>query len=157
MTPLDGVAFHPVTPSLSLDDFARLSIRLSEAGEARSEVLAEADLSEEDFEALEGHWADALDEAERAHGDGEGVPPLVEAYAAAFARAQSTLQTRAPMSFERYVAVTRELQRGADVTNVLEREGLPLSAFLESHRHWTRTMTEDLGLAQRFAALLAQT
>jgi len=141
---------------MPLDDFARLTLRLSEAGEGRDEVLGEVGLTEEAWEAHEAHWADALEAAEAAHGDADGVPPMLVTYADAFARAQACLHSRAPLTFERYVEITRALQRGEAVTEALERVGLPLSAYLESHRHWTKTMTTDQDLALRFARLLAR-
>ncbi len=141
---------------MPLDDFALLTLRLSEAGEGRDEVLAEAGLTEEAWETQEAHWAAALDAAETTHGDADGVPPLLATYAEAFARAQSKLHTRAPLTFERYAELTRALQGGEAIAETLERAGLPLSAYLESHRHWTQAMTTDRELALRFAQLLAR-
>lgn len=141
---------------MPLDDFASLTLRLSEAGESRDEVLAAAGLTEQTWEAHEAHWAAALDAAEAAHGDADGVPPLLATYAEAFTRAQAKLHTRAPLTFERYAELTRALQSGEAIAETLERAGLPLSAYLESHRHWTQTMTTDGELALRFAQLLAR-
>jgi hypothetical protein len=134
--------------SRSAIELARDGIELP-LGEGVNGVLAAHALDEDAFQALEDRWLARLSEAEDAHGDRDGVPPLVLAHAEAFARAQRQ-QAGELLPFERYLEITRALQRGRDVATVLERFSLDLATYLNSHQHWTAALATDAALAEAF-------
>jgi hypothetical protein len=133
--------------SLDLESYARLAAALVAPGVDRDAVLASHGLDEDSWEAIEQDWLERLSEADDAAGDGE-VPPLVAAYAEAFARAQAE-QAGEVLTFERYLEITRALSRGRDMAQLLDRFGIDLPTYLHSHRIWTVRMASDRELAER--------
>jgi hypothetical protein len=139
-------------PELDVAAYAALSAALSDPERSRDEVLAEHGLSEEAWAEIDEAWQERLSAAMDAPDDG-GVPPLVAAYAEAFARARRPAVS-AVLSLERFAEATREIQRRGDPSGVLARLGIPLTAFLKANEHWTRRMIEDPDVAQRFRRAL---
>lgn len=134
---------------VDLAAFTRLAAALAEPDADRRALLAEHDLDEAGYDALDAAWAEALARAEDAHGDREGVPPLVLAHAQGFAAAQRALAGEL-LSFERYLEITRALRRGRDIATVLERFSVSLSTYLQSHQEWTIKLAGDAELAEAF-------
>ncbi len=138
---------------LDIDSYAELSAALAGPEADRAAILAAHDLDEEGWDALEERWLARLAAAEEAFGDADGVPPLVAAYAQAFARAQSQ-QADEVMPFERYVEMARALKKGRDVPLVLKRYATSLPTFLRSHQHWTARAATDPELGAKLSQLL---
>jgi hypothetical protein len=136
-------------PDLDVVAYARLSATLAQPDVNREALLAEHGLDEDGWQAIEDAWMERLARAENAHGDRDGVPPLVLAHANAFATAQRELAGDL-LAFERYVEITRALQRGRDIAAVLERFSIDLATYLNSHQHWTLKLATDPGLAEAF-------
>jgi hypothetical protein len=115
----------------------------------RAALLAAHGLDEEAWEAIDDAWQARLSEA-GAEGDlAQGVPPLIAAYAEAFARAQRA-RAQHEVSFERFVEAARAMARGTDMATVLERLGLTLEDLLRAQQRWTAAMLADDALAERF-------
>ena len=131
--------------------YAELAVALAVADD-RDAVLAEHDLDEEAFGALEDRWLAALSEAEDEAGD--GIPPLLQRFAEAVSEAQRRHATDDVMPLERYALITRAIGRGHEVAQVLERHRLSLADYLRSHQHWTLKMVKDASLAARFTRLM---
>ena len=136
-------------PDVDVVAYARLACALSHPEADREALLAEHGLDEEGFQRVEEAWSDRLTAAEEAHGDRDGIPPLVLAHAKAFAAAQRE-QAGALLSFERYVEITRALQRGRDIATVLDRFSTDLATYLTSHHHFTLELARDPDLAAAF-------
>lgn len=132
--------------------YAALSARLAEPDADRAALLAEHGLDEDGWDALDDLWIARLSEAADAAGDEDRVPPLVQEHAEAFARAQAERASAgAPLSFERFVEITLEIQRaGADVKYVLSRNATTLHDYLRAEQHWLREMMDDAALQARF-------
>ena len=139
--------------SLDIRAYAALVAALATADRPRAAVLAAQGLDEAGWEALDdlhqARLSRALDD------DGDGVPPLVAAYAEAFAAARAR-STRAAtlLSIERFGDATREIQRTGDPTAALARLGITLDDFLRANEHWTARMVTDAELLQRFRGRL---
>lgn len=106
-------------------------------------------LDEASWETIEEAWQGRFDAADATHGEAEGIPPLLAAYAEAFARAQAT-RGGAGMPFESFVEVARAFARGDDAQGLLRRFGATLEEYLSAQRCWTARMLEDPELAGRF-------
>lgn len=131
---------------LDLEAYATVMAELAAAGDARAEVLARRGLDEDRWDALDAEWqarlSEALDE------DGDGVPALLAAYAAAYEAAQRALAS--PLPLEQFARVTRLLQATGDMQAALAREGVTLSDYVRSSEHWSRRMAEDPAEERRF-------
>ena len=136
-------------PDVDVVAYAKLAAALSRPDADREALLAEHGLDEESWQLVEDVWSERFTRAEEAHDDQDGVPPLVLAHANAFAAAQRE-QAGALLAFDRYVEVTRALQRGHDIATVLERFAIDLATYLASHQHWTVKLATDPALAQAF-------
>ncbi|MFT3770312.1 MAG: hypothetical protein QM820_33205 [Minicystis sp.] len=132
-----------------LDAYATLSAELVDPRVDRAAVLAARGLDEDAWDAIDDAWQTRLSEADDAHGDADGVPPLVAAHAEAFARAQRA-RVREVLPFERFVKAARELRRGGDLQSTLKRLELTLDTYLAAQAHWTARLLEDEELAARF-------
>ncbi|MEZ4446733.1 MAG: hypothetical protein R3B72_47080 [Polyangiaceae bacterium] len=133
--------------------YAALAAALAHAAD-RGAVLDEHGLDEDGWEALEERWSERLAADEESFGDRDGVPPLLVAYAEAFAEASRRADASSLLGFEAYVAITRELARGREVDRVLKAHQVPLYLYLESHHHWTLRLATDTELAARFRDLM---
>jgi hypothetical protein len=130
--------------------YAALSTRLAHPEADRGAILAQNGLDEAAWETVDQLWQTRLSEAIDAYGEEEGVPPLVAAFSAAFARAQATGAPEV-LPFPRFVEATRALMRGeADPNATLKRFGVSLAEYLRAQQHWTRAMAEDPQLLERF-------
>ena len=139
-------------PEIDVTAYAAIAAALSDPGCVRDRVLAGHGLDEERWAEVEEAWQERLSRAMDEEAEG-GVPPLVAAYADAFARAKR--QTGgALLSLERFAEATREIQKHGDPAAALGRLGIPLASFLEANEHWTRRMIADPALAQRFRRAL---
>jgi len=138
-------------PDLAADveAYAALAAELADLRTDRAAVLAAHGLDEDAWDALDERWQDRLSAAEEAHGDADGVPPLVAAHAEAFVRAQRA-RVREVLPFERFLAATRALRRGGDLAATLKRLDLTLETYLAAQAHWTARVLEDEALAARF-------
>jgi hypothetical protein len=84
-------------------------------------------------------------------GDADTVPPLVKEHADAFAEEQAArVSAGAPLTFERFVEVTHDIQRGQDIQHVLNRNGTTLHDYLRAEQHWLKRMMDDAELQARF-------
>lgn len=145
----------PVDPHIPLTTdvraYAELSVRLAEPDADRDALLAEHGLDEDGWDAIDDLWQARLSEAVDAMGDAETVPPLVKEHADAFAAAQAArVSPGAPLTLERFVEVTLDLQRGQDVQHALKRHGTTLHDYLRAQQHWLKVMMADAALAERF-------
>ena len=137
--------------SLDIRAYATLAATLAAGERPRAAILAAQGLDEAGWEALDRlHQAQlsrALDE------EHDGVPPLVAAFAEAFAAARATTTRAATLlPIERFGDATREIQRTGDPTAALARLGITLDDFLRANEHWTARMMTDTDLLRRFRA-----
>jgi hypothetical protein len=140
-------------PPLDIRAYAALAASLATGDRPRAAILAAQGLDEAGWEALDRHHQAELSRA--IDDDGDGVPPLVAAYAEAFAAARAR-STRAAtlLTIERFGDATREIQRTGDPTAALARLGIALDDFLRANEHWTARMMTDADLLRRFRARL---
>jgi hypothetical protein len=139
--------------SFDVAEYAALAAALAEPTADRERVLASHGLDEQGWAALDEHFQDRLGRA--MSDDADGLPPLVAAYADAFARARAALaQDRGVISIERFADATREIRRRGDPLPALAHAGVTLDEFLRANEHWTRRMLEDPALLARFRARL---
>lgn len=131
--------------------YATLSARLAEPDADRAALLAEHDLDEDGWDELDDAWQARLSEAEDAMGDEQSVPLLVKEHAEAFAQAQAArVSPGAPLSIERFIEITLDIQRGQDIQHVLKRQATTLHDYLRAQQHWLKKMMEDAQLAAKF-------
>jgi hypothetical protein len=130
-----------------IEAFARLAAALANAAD-REALLAEHGLDEERWESVESAWYERLAAAEEGQRDEDGPPPILVAWAEAWARAHHERGTVLP--FERYVEISKALAHGRDVAGMLARFGIDLAVYLASHQHWAQQMARDPALAHRF-------
>lgn len=131
--------------------YAELSVILAEPDADRVALLAERGLDEDAWDEIDDLWQTRLSEAIEVLGEVDTVPPLVQEHAEAFAKVQAArVATGAPLSFERFIEVTRELQRGHDIQHVLKRNGTTLHDYLRAEQHWLKQMMNDPALQARF-------
>jgi hypothetical protein len=135
----------------NLDAYVALVVALAEAGADREALLRSANLDEPTWGAIEADWQARLSEAMSA--EHESVPPLVAAYAQAFALAQAA-RGGPPLEFERFLEATRVMRASADVMQELHRLGLTFEQFLIAQRYWLSTLATDAGLSARFVEAL---
>jgi hypothetical protein len=139
--------------SFDVAEYAELCAVLADPTADRAVALAQRGLDEEGWAALDRLFQDRLSRAMDAESD--GVPPLVAAYAEAFARARADLQKdRGVISIERFADATRVIQRRGDPLPALARVGVSLEDFLRANEHWTRRMLEDPALLARYRSRL---
>ncbi len=142
-------------PRLVLDTdvraYAALAVRLAQPDADRDALLAEHGLDEDTWDRLDDVWQERLSAAVEEMGDSDAVPPLVKEHADAFAREQAVrVSAGAPMTFERFIEVTHDIQRGNDVQHVLKRNGTNLHEYLRAEQHWLKRMMDDPDLQARF-------
>jgi hypothetical protein len=133
--------------------YAALAAALAAGDRPREAILRERGLDEAGWEALDrlqqSQLSRAMDE------EHDGVPPLVAAYAEAFAAARARRAgATILLSIERFGDATREIQRSGDPTAALGRLGIALDDFLRANEHWTLRMMTDPDLLRRFRARL---
>lgn len=145
-------------PDLSedLEAYAELAAALADPTVDRDAVLAARGLDEESWAAIDEAWQARIEDDDEDEDDDEaiqGVPPLVAAWAEAFARAQRARALRdphEPVTFERFIEAMKAIRRGADMAGLLQRLGLTLEQLLLAEQRFTRAMLEDESLAERF-------
>lgn len=137
--------------------YATLTVRLAQPDADRPAILTEHGLDEDTWDALDDAWQARLSAAVDEMGDAETVPLLVKEHADAFAAAQAErVSPGAPLTFERFVEITHELQRGQDVQHVLKRNQTTLHDYLRAEQHWLRVMMDDATLQARFHRAMAR-
>ena len=135
--------------SFDIAEYAELAATLAEPGADRAAVLGARGLTEGGWTALDALFQDRLERA--MNEEAEGVPPLIAAYAEAFALARATLhRDRGVISIERFADATREIRRRGDPLPALAQVGVTLDEFLRANEHWTRRILEDAALLARF-------
>ena len=133
--------------------YAALAAALAANDRPREAILRERGLDEAGWEALDRRCQSRLSRA--MDEDHDGVPPLVAAYAEAFARERARRAgAQSVLSIERFADATREIQRSGDPTAALGRLGIALDDFLRANEHWTPRMMTDPDLLRRFRARL---
>lgn len=132
--------------STDLEAYATLAAGLADPAADRRSLLAAHGLDEAGWEALDEAWQTRIFAAED---DDAGVPALLAAYSAAFARAQQARAHR-EIPFERFLEATLALRRGTDMTTLLARLELSLDELLAAQARWTAAMLADEALAARF-------
>jgi len=139
--------------SLDIRAYATLAATLAAGERPRAEILHAQGLDEAGWEALDRFHQEQLSRA--LDDDRDGVPPLVAAYAEAFAAARArTTRAATMLPIERFGDATREIQRTGDPTAALARLGITLDDFLRANEHWTARMMSDAELLRRFRARL---
>jgi hypothetical protein len=139
--------------SFEVAEYAELAATLADPACDREAVLAARGLDEDGWTALDRDFQDRLGRAMDAEGD--GVPPLVAAYAEAFARARAAQNRDRPViSLERFADATREIQVRGEPLPALAQHGLTLEEYLRANEHWTQRMLADPALVARFRARL---
>jgi len=139
---------------IDLDTYAGLAAALAVPKADREAILGAHGLDEDSWEELEERWLARLQDAEDAFADDdEGVPELVQAFANAFAKAQ-TEHGPDVMTLQQYAEAACALQRGRDLNGVLERLAVTLPVFLRSHQHWTARTAKEPQLAAELSRLL---
>jgi hypothetical protein len=136
---------------MDLETYVNLVVALSHPEAEPERVLASHGLDEDAWDAIDAHWQGRIDEA-LATESSDVMPPLVEAYAKAFARAQRRTAGEV-LPFDKFVEVTRAVTSGEPMAEVLKRNGLTLERFLKTQQHWTTRMVQDEELARRFRAV----
>lgn len=135
---------------LDLETYAAVMAELVAAGDGRAAVLARRGLDEERWEAVDAAWQARIEEAMAE--EGEGVPALLAAYAAAYGAAQRVLAP--PISLEQFARITRFLQATGDIQAALAKVGATLADYVRSNEHWSRRMAEDPAEERRFQEAL---
>jgi hypothetical protein len=131
--------------------YAALVATLAAGNQPRAAILLERGLDEAGWEALDRFHQDELSRAMSEEHD--GVPPIVAAYAEAFAEARARFaSTERVLSIERFADATRAIQISGDPTAALGRLGIALEDFLRANEHWTQRMMADPDLLRRFRA-----
>jgi hypothetical protein len=135
--------------SLSVEAYAAILAALADPNADRAAVLAAHGLDEGAWEAIDAQWQRRLSAAADGADDEQPAPPLLVAFAEAFAGAQrAAVETL--LSFERYVELTRVMSRGGAIGDELTRLRVTLPEYLRAHEHWMRRMADDPALAERF-------
>ena len=134
----------------SVEAYAALLAALADPVADRAVVLSAHGLDEDSWEAIDAEWQRRLSAAADATTEDEPAPPLVVAFAEAFAKAQRA-GARTVLSFERYLEVTRVMGRGGAVGEEMKRLQVTLAEYLRAHEHWMRQMAADPALADRFS------
>ena len=135
--------------------YARFAAELAAASPAgRERLLTEEGLDEDGWDGVEATWSARFSKAEDEAGD--EAPPLLVLFATAFAAAQRDGKSAEPLlSFEDFVAATRELASGRAPETALARLGISLAVYLRSQQSWTQRFLADPALAERFTRALA--
>lgn len=135
---------------LAIEAYARVMAEMFAAGDARNDVLARNGMDEAAWEEADAAWqarlSAALDEP------GDGVSPLISAYAAAYEAAQRALGP--PITLERFAEVTRRLKLGASLQAALGKAGVTLQGYVRGSEHWSPRIAREADTAARFLALL---
>ncbi len=146
-----------VTPheaEINLDAYGRIVVALARAGVRRGAVLEAHGLCEARWQAIDDAWqarlSDAMEETDAQVSD--AVPALLADYARAIERAHS--DDSQVMAFERFLEATRAARAGGELGKTLGRLGFSVDDYLRASRHYTRAMTEDGALAERFRRAL---
>jgi hypothetical protein len=133
----------------SVEAYAALLATLADPAVDRAEALFAHGLDEDSWEAIDAEWQRRLSAAADAATEDEPAPPLLLAFAEAFASAQRA-GARTVLSFERYLEVTRVIGRGGAVGEEMKRLQVTLAEYLRAHEHWMREMAADPALSERF-------
>lgn len=139
--------------TFEVTEYAAISAELAEPSGDRAKVLASHDLDEETWNAVDQRFQDAM--SREMNEEHEGAPPLVAAYADAFARARAALYDGGVvLSVERFGDATREIQQRGDALAALSKLGITLNEFLQANEHWTRRMLADPEIFARYRSRL---
>lgn len=138
--------------TFDVTEYAEIAAALADADRDRAATLAARGLDEPAWAALDHRFQEAMS---RAMDSDDGVPPVVAAYAEAFARARAALvRPEQVISIERFADATREIQRGGDPEAALTRLGITLREFIRANEHWTRSIVTDPALFARYRSRL---
>lgn len=135
---------------LSIEVYAAVMAELVGADALRREVLARRGLDERSWSAADDHGQERLSEAMAV--DGDEIPAVLGAYAAAYAAAQEALGP--PITIEQLATVTRLLQAGGDLRAALARVGVTLAEYVRGSEHWSGRLATDPDLLRVFEAAL---
>lgn len=131
-----------------IEAYAELAATLADPAVDRAAILETHGLDEERWETLDNAWQARISADEDACAD--NIPPMLAAYAEAFARAQRARQKTALLPFEKFIELVRALRQGGDAAATLQRFGTTFPAFLASQQHWMDQMMKDDALAERW-------
>jgi hypothetical protein len=135
--------------SFDLPAYATLAANLADPAGDRAAELRAHGLDEDGWTEVDRLWQERLSRA--MDDDGDGVPPLIAAYAEAFERARAAQAgARSVISVERFADAIREIQRRGDPQAALTRLGLTLEQFIRANEHWTRRMLDDASVLERY-------
>ena len=139
-------------PRMSLEAYAELRARLAREGIDRDAVLAELDLDEEAWDAIDDEWQAKLSRALDTESD--DLPAELIVYAEAFARAQRDAPAKL-LSLEAFAACTRALRGARDPKRALDKLGVTLTEYLKANQHWSPLFAHDDALSTRFRRALS--
>ncbi len=139
--------------TLDVRAYAALLAALASAGPRRAEVLAAHGLDEEAWEGIDDAWQDRLSGALDDDG-GDGVPPLVAAFSEAYAAARAAREGP-PMPLERFAALTRRLDGGAEVEDALREAVTDMDALVAAGAYWPPRIARDEAVRAAFEAALS--
>lgn len=132
-----------------VERYAQIAAALANADD-RARVLSDNGLTEEQWEEIDGAWQAQLSEAVDAFDD-DGVPELVSRFSDAYARAG---EAAAVLPFEKFLEVTRALQRSQDVLRTLQSHQVTFAMFTRANQHWAVKISTDVTLAERLRKAL---
>jgi hypothetical protein len=130
-----------------VERYAEIAAALASSDD-RGGVLAQYGLTEEVWEAEDEAWQARLSEAVEAFED-DGVPEIIDRFNQAFTAARERFSAKV-MSFDKFVEVTRALQRSHDVPRTLESHGVTFPMFIQANQHWAPKIATDPELAEKF-------
>jgi hypothetical protein len=136
----------------SIEAYADLVAALS-SGADPDDVLAARGLDAEAWEAADAYWQGQMTAA--MDGPEDGVPPLLVAYAEAFARKEHPRADDPPMPLEAFARAAHAVQTG-DPSRALADLGVDFADFLRANEYWTPRLAQDRELAEAFVAALGQ-
>ena len=142
----------PHDAEINLDAYARLTVALSRAGEARDGVLTAHGLDEDRWQAIDDVWQARISRAMDEGTDEQPVAPFLEQFAKAMDRAQS--DDTQVITFERFVEATRAMSLGGDVAKSLGALGVTVDQYVQANRYWVKRMATDDELASAFQRAL---
>ena len=124
---------------VSLEEFAAISVALTEGDQPTDEVLAFHRLTLKQWEKVSDYWSRVVAANEAA----------ADVYAASFMQAQDRRKAVPTMTPEEWAALIVDV--AADGRRALERRGLSGADHQRLIRHWASALGHDKALAARYA------
>ena len=132
-----------------VEGYAQIAAALA-AADDREQVLQTHGLTEEQWEEIDSVWQARLSEAVDTFDD-DGVPELVSRFSDAYSRAG---EATAVLPFDKFLEVTRALQRSQDVLRTLQSHQVTFAMFTRANQYWAVKISTDVNLAERLRKAL---